>query len=65
MAEAYPTTSHPAPRGAGPDEWNMSVTTDILIIEDDPVMRDALAEWLEDAGYRCERLPMGPPDSRR
>jgi CheY-like chemotaxis protein len=42
-----------------PDEWNMSVTTDILIIEDDPVMRDALAEWLEDAGYRVRKAADG------
>jgi len=29
----------------------MSTPTDILVIEDDPIMREALAEWLETAGY--------------
>ena len=29
----------------------MTRTTDILIIEDDAIMREALAEWLEAAGY--------------
>ena len=29
---------------------NMS-TPDILVIEDDPIMREALAEWLQGAGY--------------
>jgi len=57
--QGVPNDGHPALAAPAPtNEWNMSVTTDILIIEDDPVMRDALAEWLEDAGYRCERLPM-------
>ena len=30
---------------------DMTKTTDILIIEDDAIMREALAEWLEAAGY--------------
>ena|SRR5438067_12932489 len=29
----------------------MSTTTDILVIEDDPIMREAVAEWLRGAGY--------------
>ena len=29
----------------------MSTTPDILVIEDDPIMREALAEWLRGAGY--------------
>ena len=37
-----------------PNESNMTPTTDILIIEDDAIMREALAEWLEGAGY-CVR----------
>lgn len=31
---------------------NMPPSTDILIIEDDAIMRGAMAEWLEAAGYR-------------
>jgi CheY-like chemotaxis protein len=30
---------------------NMSATPDILVIEDDPIMREALADWLQAAGY--------------
>jgi CheY-like chemotaxis protein len=30
----------------------MRTTTDILVIEDDTILREALAEWLEAAGYR-------------
>lgn len=29
----------------------MTTTTDILIIEDDAIMREALADWLQAAGY--------------
>jgi DNA-binding NtrC family response regulator len=29
----------------------MTATRDILVIEDDQIMRDAVAEWLESAGY--------------
>jgi CheY-like chemotaxis protein len=30
---------------------NMEMIPEILVIEDDPVMRDALADWLQSAGY--------------
>ena len=30
---------------------NMTTTPDILVIEDDPIMREALADWLQAAGY--------------
>jgi CheY-like chemotaxis protein len=30
---------------------NMTTTSDILVIEDDPIMREALADWLQAAGY--------------
>jgi two-component system response regulator FlrC len=30
---------------------NMTTNSDILVIEDDPIMREALADWLEAAGY--------------
>jgi two-component system response regulator FlrC len=30
---------------------NMSTMPDILVIEDDPIMREALADWLQAAGY--------------
>jgi two-component system phosphate regulon response regulator PhoB len=30
---------------------NMTATSDILVIEDDPIMREALADWLQAAGY--------------
>jgi CheY-like chemotaxis protein len=29
----------------------MTKTTDILVIEDDPIMREALSDWLRAAGY--------------
>jgi CheY-like chemotaxis protein len=29
----------------------MTTTSDILIIEDDPIMREALTDWLQAAGY--------------
>jgi len=29
----------------------MSTTNDILVIEDDPIMREAVADWLGAAGY--------------
>ncbi|HEV3018420.1 MAG TPA: response regulator [Burkholderiaceae bacterium] len=32
----------------------MATTTDILVIEDDAIMREALSDWLEGAGY-CVR----------
>ena len=30
---------------------NMTTTSDILVIEDDPIMREALSDWLQAAGY--------------
>ncbi len=30
---------------------NMATTPKILVIEDDPIMREALVDWLEAAGY--------------
>ena len=30
---------------------NMEMIPDILVIEDDPIMREALADWLRAAGY--------------
>ena len=37
----------------------MSTTTDILIIEDDAIMREAVAEWLEAAGYGVRKAEDG------
>jgi DNA-binding NtrC family response regulator len=37
----------------------MTATTDILIIEDDEIMRDAVAEWLETAGYGVRKAEDG------
>jgi len=37
----------------------MNPSTDILIIEDDPIMREALAEWLEGAGYGVRKAADG------
>jgi two-component system response regulator FlrC len=37
----------------------MTTTTDIVVIEDDPIMREALAEWLETAGYAVRKAPDG------
>ena len=37
----------------------MTRTTDILIIEDDAIMREALAEWLEAAGYGVRKAADG------
>jgi len=34
-----------------PNEPNVIATTDILVIEDDAILRQALAEWLQAAGY--------------
>lgn len=33
------------------NELNMTTSTDILIIEDDAILREALAHWLQAAGY--------------
>ena len=37
----------------------MTPSTDILIIEDDAIMREALAEWLEAAGYAVRKAADG------
>jgi len=37
------------------NELKMTRPTDILIIEDDPIMREALAEWLEAAGHAVRK----------
>jgi len=29
----------------------MTTTPDILVVEDDPIMREALTDWLQEAGY--------------
>jgi CheY-like chemotaxis protein len=42
-----------------PNEPNMTTTTDILIIEDDAIMREALADWLQAAGYRVRKAADG------
>jgi CheY-like chemotaxis protein len=39
------------------NERNM--TTDILIIEDEAIMREALADWLQAAGYRVRKAADG------
>jgi CheY-like chemotaxis protein len=37
----------------------MTPSTDILIIEDDAIMREAMAEWLEAAGYGVRKAADG------
>jgi CheY-like chemotaxis protein len=37
----------------------MTTPTDILVIEDDAIMREALAEWLETAGYAVRKAADG------
>ncbi len=37
----------------------MTTTNDILVIEDDEIMREALAEWLEAAGYVVRKAADG------
>lgn len=37
----------------------MTVTADILVIEDDVIMREAVAEWLQGAGYRVRTVEDG------
>jgi len=37
----------------------MTTTTDVLIIEDDAIMCEFLAEWLEAAGYRVRKTAHG------
>lgn len=41
------------------NEPNMTTTTDILIIEDDAIMREALADWLQAAGYGVRKAADG------
>jgi len=36
-----------------------TVMADILVIEDDPIMREAVAEWLRAAGYRVRTAEDG------
>jgi two-component system response regulator FlrC len=38
---------------------NMTTTSDILVIEDDPIMREALADWLQAAGYAVRTVADG------
>jgi CheY-like chemotaxis protein len=38
---------------------NTITTADILIIEDDAIMREALADWLRAAGYRVRKAADG------
>jgi CheY-like chemotaxis protein len=50
----------PAARKPVPtNEMNATATTDILIIEDDTIMLEALAEWLQAAGYRVRKAANG------
>jgi two-component system response regulator FlrC len=37
----------------------MTTIPDILVIEDDPIMREALADWLQAAGYGVRTVPDG------
>jgi CheY-like chemotaxis protein len=37
----------------------MTTTPDILVIEDDPIMREALTDWLQAAGYRVRTAADG------
>jgi CheY-like chemotaxis protein len=37
----------------------MTTAIDILVIEDDAIMRDAVAEWLEAAGYSVRKAEDG------
>jgi CheY-like chemotaxis protein len=38
---------------------NMTPTSDILVIEDDTIMREALTDWLQAAGYVVRTAPDG------
>jgi CheY-like chemotaxis protein len=38
---------------------NMNTKPDILVIEDDPIMREALADWLHSAGYAVRTVADG------
>jgi two-component system cell cycle sensor histidine kinase/response regulator CckA len=48
----------PEPR-CRPETLNMNTIKDILIIEDDAIMREAVAEWLGAAGYRVRTAEDG------
>ena len=37
----------------------MTTTPDILVIEDDPIMREALTDWLQGAGYKVRTAAEG------
>lgn len=37
----------------------MTPSTEILIIEDDPILREAMGEWLEAAGYTVRKAAEG------
>jgi two-component system response regulator FlrC len=37
----------------------MTTISDILVIEDDPIMREALADWLQAAGYAVRQAADG------
>src|SRR6185295_11673433 len=41
------------------NEPNMTTDTNILIIEDDAIMREALADWLHAAGYGVRKAADG------
>jgi CheY-like chemotaxis protein len=41
------------------NEMNAAATPDILIIEDDPIMREALADWLQAVGYGVRKAADG------
>jgi len=42
-----------------PNGPNMTTTTNILIIEDDEIMREALADWLQAMGYGVRKAADG------
>jgi CheY-like chemotaxis protein len=43
--------------------WNKRVdqtvnaTADVLVVDDDPIMRELVADWLEAVGYRVRKAP--------
>ena len=42
-----------------PNELNAIATKDILVIEDDAILREALSEWLQTAGYSVRTAANG------
>ena|SRR6202035_687141 len=59
---AAPTAGRPCSEYGGSGTTHkpdMTTTADILIIEDDAIMREALAEWLEAAGYGVQKAADG------